>query len=236
MKLQINRKSFMGPDREESEVLPVRRFVGSALALTLMLGTVASARADDHASLQKELETLRSKIEQIDRQITETAQGSSAIKDEADAYTAKVKANTAVGAALKEHGQQLASRLAQLDTEHAAAEQACHKTTATTQEYEAALAECEKARKAYQQHADEYRAEQQRLSADDTAYHNTAKDLLAEYKDIEKKRQDLLAQQASLHTEREDTLSRFNQVRDRLTALQPGVKPSPASAPQPGPK
>jgi len=224
MRLQINRNSFMAFDPEESEVLTVRRFVRFALALTFVVGAAASARADDPAGLQKELDALRGKIEQIDAQITDTAHGSGAIKDEADAYAAKMKANAAAFVALKEHGQQLAARLTQLETEHAAAEQACHKTTATTQEYETALAECEKARKAYQQHADEYRAEQQRLSSDDTAYHNAAKDLLVEYKDIEKKRQDLLARQASLHTEREDTLNRFNQVRDRLTALQSVAK------------
>jgi len=202
----------------------VRRLVRISLGFAFALAAAVAAHADDAASLRQELDTLRSKIEQIDAQITDTGRDSSAIKDETDAYTAKVKASAAAGTALKERGERLASRLAQLQTEHAAAEQTCHKTTATTREYDAALAQCEAARRAYQQHADDYRAEQQRLAADDGAYHAAAQELQAEYKDIEKKRQDLLAQQAALHASRQEALQRFDELRDRLAAPQPGAK------------
>lgn len=194
------------------------------LALVVALGAAAAAHAEDASSLRHELDGWRSKIEQIDAQIGDTARDGEAIKDATEAYTAKAKAGAATGAALKERGQQLAARLAKLETEHTAAEQACRQTAATTQEYEAALAQCQKARQAYQEHADAYRVEQQRLATDDGTYHTAAQELQTEYNDIEKKRQDLLARQAALHQSRQAALSRFNELRDRLTALQSSAK------------
>jgi chromosome segregation ATPase len=195
-----------------------------AIALVLTLGVAAAARADDAASLRQELDTLNSKIEQIDADITGTAQGNSEIKDNAETYAADVKTNTAAGDALKQRSQQLAGRREQLDTERTATEQLCHKTTATTQEYQAALAQCEKARQAYQQNADVYRADQQHLADDLAAYQSAAQKLQAEYKDIEQKRQDLVSRQTSLKDERQQALNQFNEVRDRLTAKQSGGK------------
>ena len=188
------------------------------------MGLAATARAEDAASLRQELDTLNHKIEQIDADITATTKGSTEVKDEADAYAGNVKANTAAGDQLKQRSQQLATRREQLDAEHTAAEQACHKTTTTTQEYEAALAQCEKTRQAYQQHADAYRTDQQHLSDDLAAYHAASQKLQADYKDIEQKRQAVLARQASLHDLRQQTLAQFNETRDRLTALQPAKK------------
>jgi chromosome segregation ATPase len=69
-------------------------------------------------------------------------------------------------------------------------------------------------------HADAYRDDQQHLATDYAAYNAASKDLQAQYKDIEQKRQDLLARRDSLHNTREETLNRFNEVRDRLVALQ----------------
>lgn len=206
-----------------SGVLRVRRSL-RILALAFALGAAAAGHAEDAASLRQELDGWRSKIEQIDAQITDTTRDSGAIKDATEAYTAKEKATAATGAALQERGQQLAVRLAKLETEHAAAEKACRKTTTTTQEYEAALTQCQKARQAYQEHADAYRAEQRRLSTDDGAYHGAAHELQTEYNDIEKKRQDLLAAQAALHQSRQAALGHFNELRDRLTALQSSAK------------
>jgi chromosome segregation ATPase len=195
-----------------------------AAVLVLTLGVGATARAEDAASLRQELDALNSKIEQIDANITGTAQGNTEIKSESNAYAADMKANTAACDALKLRGQQLATREKELDTEHAAAEQACRKTTATTEEYQAALAQCEKARQAYQQHADAYRADEQHLADDLAAYQSAAQKLQTEYKDIEQKRQDLLGHQASLQDERQQMLNQFNEVRDRLVALQSGPK------------
>jgi chromosome segregation ATPase len=195
-----------------------------AIALVLTLGVATAARAENAASLRQELDALNSKIEQIDADITGTAQGNTEIKGESDAYAADTKANTATGDELKQRGQQLATRREQLDNEHAAAEQLCRKTTATPQEYEAALAQCEKARQAYQQHADAYRADEQHLADDLAAYQSAAQKLQAEYKEIERKRQDLLARQASLQDKRQRALNQFNELRDRLVALQPGPK------------
>ena len=194
------------------------------LALAFAPGAATAARAEDAASLRQKLDGWRSKVEQIDAQITDTTRDSGAIKDATEAYAAKEKANAAAGAALKEQGQRLASRLAQLETEHAAAEQPCRKTTATTQEYEAALTQCQKARQAYQEHADAYRAEQQHLSTDNGADRGAAQELRTEYADIEKRRQDLLARQAALHRSRQEALGHFNEPRDRLTALQSSAK------------
>lgn len=195
-------------------------WISAGLAFALS----TAAHADDAVNLRRELDELRGKIEQIDAQIADTAHDSDAIKDKTDAYTAKAKAGAATGAALKERSQQLASRLAQLETDHAAAEQTCRKTTATTQEYEAALAQCEKVRQAYQQHAGAYRAEEQRLSADDSAYRGVVQDLRTAYDDIEKKRQDLLARQAALQQSRLVALGRFNELSDRLSASQSSAK------------
>jgi chromosome segregation ATPase len=200
------------------------------------LGVATAARAEDAASLRQELDALNGKIEQIDADITGTAQGNTDIKNEADAYAADKKANTAAGDALKQRSQQLAARREQLDTEHAATEQTCRKTTATTQEYEAALAQCEKARQAYQQHADAYRADEQHLADDLAAYQSAAQKLQAEYKDIEQKRQDLLARQASLQDKRQQALNQFNELRDRLVTLQSGPNLPPSFSPQLSPK
>jgi chromosome segregation ATPase len=198
----------------------VRRFSRLAAALAATIGVIVVARADDVADLRQELESLRSKIEQIDADITDTAHGNAGLKDQSDAYAAKVQANTATGQELKERGQQLAARKAQLDTEHDAAEQTCHKATATTEEYKAALAQCETAGQSYKQHADAYRDDQQRLATDYAAYNAASKDLQAQYKDIEQKREDVLARRDALHNTRQETLNRFNEVRDRLIALQ----------------
>jgi chromosome segregation ATPase len=100
----------------------------------------------------------------------------------------------------------------------------CHKTTATTKEYEAAVAECEKVSHAYQQHADSYRAEQQRFAKDQAAYETATRDLKAQYEDIEQKRHEVLSRQTSLHETRQETLNRFNEVRDHLVALQSSRK------------
>jgi chromosome segregation ATPase len=194
------------------------------MALVLTLGVVVAARADDAASLRQELDALNSKIEQIDADITGTTQGNTEIKNESDAYAANVKANTAAGDELKQRSQQLATRKGQLDTEHAAAEQICRKTTATTQEYQAALAQCEKARQAYLQNVEAYRADEQHLADDLAAYQSAAQKLQVEYKDIEQKRQDLLARQASLQDKRQQAMNQFNEVRDRLVASQSGAK------------
>jgi len=198
----------------------VKRFSRLAAALAATLGVIAIAHADDLADVRQELESLRSKIEQIDADISDTAHGNAELKDQADAYAAKVQANTATGQELKERGQQLAARKTQLDAEHDAAEQMCHKTTATAEEYKAALSQCENAGQSYQQHADSYRDDQQRLATDYAAYNAASKDLQAQYKDIEQKRQDVLARRDSLHNTREETLNRFNEARDRLIVLQ----------------
>jgi chromosome segregation ATPase len=196
------------------------RLLGLTLALTVAFGVVAMARADDAASLRQQLDTLRSKLEQIDASLTDTDKESAALKQEADDYAAKLKINTATGDELKQRSQQLTAHAKELETERAATEQLCHKTTATTEEYQAALAECEKSRQAYQQHSDAYNVEQQRFTTDDAAYDAAVKELQAGYKDIGQKRQDILAKQASLHDTRQQTLDEFNAVRDRLNALQ----------------
>ena len=201
----------------------MRWFSTLAIAVT-MLWVTADARADDIASLRQELDALKSKIEQIDGDISATDQGSAEIKEATDAYAAKVKANVSTGEALKQRAQQLAATRANLDTEHAAAQQTCHKTTSTTKEYEAAVAECEKAGKAYQQRADAYRAEQQHFTDDYGAYNATTVELKTQYEDIEQKRKDVLSRQASLHETRQEALTRFNEVRDRLMALQASGK------------
>lgn len=201
----------------------MRWFPTLAMAVT-MLCVTANARADDIASLRLELDALKSKIEQIDADINATDQGSAEIKEATDAYAAKVKANVSTGEALKQRAQQLAATKAHLDTEHAAARQTCHKTTATTKEYEAALAECQKAGNAYQQHADGYRAEQQHFTDDYAAYNTATAELKNQYESIEQKRQEVLSRQASLHETRQETLSRFNEIRDRLMALQASGK------------
>jgi chromosome segregation ATPase len=201
----------------------MRWFPTLAMALTMLMVTT-SARADDVASLRQELDALKSKIEQIDGDINATDPGSAEIKEATDAYAAKVKANVSAGEALKQRAQQLAATKARLDTEHAAAEQMCHKTTATTKEYEAALVECEKVGKAYQQHADAYRAEQQHFTDDYAAYNAATAELKTQYEDIEQKRKNVLSRQASLHETRQETLTRFNEVRDRLMALQASGK------------
>ena len=207
-----------------------------ALTLVLVLGAAATARAEDAANLRQQLDALNSKIERIDADMSGTTQGNTEIKTEADAYAADVKANGATGDDLKQRSQQLAARRAELDSEHTATGQTCSKKTETTEEYQAALASCEKARQAYQQHADAYRADEQHLADDLAAYQSAAQKLQAEYKDIEQKRQDLLAQQASLKDERQQTLSQFNALRDRLVALQPGPSLPPAPTPQLSPK
>jgi len=201
----------------------MRWFLTLAMAMT-MLWVTANARADDIANLRQELDTLKSKIEQIDADINATDKGSAEIKEATDAYAAKVKTNVGTGEALKQRAQQLDTAKTHLDTEHAAAEQMCHKTTATTKEYEAALAECEKAGKAYQQHADAYRAEQQRFTGDYAAYNTATAELKTQYEKIEQKRKDVLSRQASLHETRQETLTRFDEVRDRLMALQASGK------------
>jgi len=211
----------------------MRCLCGLAAALTVVSGLAAAARADDAASLRQELDTLNSQIERIDANITDTAKGNAALKSESDAYAAKAKADAASGDALKQRSQQLTARRKQLDDEHAAAEQTCHKTTATPQEYQAALAACEKASQAYSRDADAYRADQQRLADDLAAYHTATQDLQAEYKDIEQKRHDILAHQAALNETRQETLNRFNEIRDRLTALQPAPPPTPGAATAP---
>lgn len=201
----------------------MRWFAMLAMALAT-LSVAAGARADDIASLRQELDGLKSKIEQIDADINATGQGSSEIKQETDAYAAKVTANTGTGEALKQRAQQLAATKAHLDGEHAAAQQLCHKKTATTKEYEAALAECEKVGHAYQQHADAYRVEQRHFADDYAAYNAATAELKTAYQDIEQKRHDVLSRQASLHESRQETLHRFNEVRDRLVALQASRK------------
>jgi chromosome segregation ATPase len=189
-----------------------------------MLWVIADARADDMAGLRQELDALKSKIEQIDADINATEQGSAEIKDATDAYAAKVKTNVSTGEVLKQRAQQLAATKAHLDNEHAAAQQTCHKTTATTNEYEAALAECEKAGKAYQQDADAYRVEQQHFANDYATYNTATAELKTQYENIEQKRQQVLSRQASLHDTRQETLSRFNEIRDHLMALQASGK------------
>lgn len=220
LKLQISRNMLKKTTFNCSRNPRVKRFSRLAAALAATLGIIAIAHADEVADLRQELDSLRSKIEQIDADITDTARGNAELKDQADAYAPKVQANTATGQELKERSQQLTARKTQLDTEHDAADQTCHKTTATADEYKAALAQCEKVRQAYQQHTDGYRDDQQRLATDYAAYNAASKDLQSQYKDIEQKRQDLLARRDSLHNTREETLNRFNEVRDRLVALQ----------------
>jgi chromosome segregation ATPase len=197
------------------------------------VGATVMARADDAASLREQLDSLRSKIEQFDTALTDTDKDSATLKQEADDYAAEVKASDATGDELKQRSQQLTMQAKQLETERATTEQLCHKTSATTEEYQAALAQCDKARQAYQQHTDAYRAEQQRLATDSGAYAAAAKELQASYKDIEQKRQDVLAKQASLQNARQQTLDRFNAVRDRLNALQPNVSLPVAGAAHP---
>jgi chromosome segregation ATPase len=209
---------------------------GLVLALVLTLGVATAARAEDAASLRQELDALNSRIAQIDADMTGTARGNTEIKSASDAYAADMKASTATGDTLKQRGQQLATRQEQLDNEHAATEQACRKTSTTPQEYQAALAQCEKARQAYQQDADAYRADEQHLADDLAVYQSAAQKLQAEYKDIEQKRQGLLARQASLQDERQQALNQFNAVRDQLVALQSGPNLPPASTPQLSPK
>jgi len=202
----------------------------------LTLGIATAARAEDAAGLRQQLDALNGKIEQIDADITGTAQGNTEIKTEADTYAVDMKANAAIGDSLKQRSQQLAARRDQLDTEHNAAEQLCRKTTATTQEYDAVVAQCEKARQAYQQHADVFRSDEQHLAGDLATYQSAAQKLQAEYKDIEQKRQDLLARRASLQDKRQQALNQFVELRDRLVALQPGANLPPASTPQLSPK
>jgi chromosome segregation ATPase len=202
----------------------VQRPVRLVIALVLTLGVVALARADDDASQRQELETLRGKIEQLDAALTDTDKASTALKEEADDYAAKVAANAATGEAIKQRGQQLTARGAELADEHTNAEKLCMKTTATTEEYQAVLAQCDKARQAYQQHADGYRADQQHLTADYAAYNAAAKELQARYQDIDKKRQDIVAKQASLKDARQQTLAQFDALRDRLNPPQPAAK------------
>jgi chromosome segregation ATPase len=204
-----------------------------AVALLVTVGATVMARADDAASLRQQLDSLRSKIEQFDTALTDTDKDSATLKQEADDYAAEVKASDATGDELKQRSQQLTMQAKQLETERATTEQLCHKTSATTEEYQAALAQCDKARQAYQQHTDAYRAEQQRLATDSGAYAAAAKELQASYKDIEQKRQDVLAKQASLQNARQQTLDRFNAVRDRLNALQPNVSLPVAGAAHP---
>jgi chromosome segregation ATPase len=204
-----------------------------AVALLVTFGATVMARADDAASLRQQLDSLRSKIEQLDTALTDTDKDSATLKQEAGDYAAKVKASDATGDGLKQRSQQLMMQAKQLETERATTEQLCHKTSATTEEYQAALAQCDKARQAYQQHTDAYRAEQQRLATDSGAYAAAAKELQASYKDIEQKRQDVLAKQASLQNARQQTLDRFNAVRDRLNALQPNVSLPVAGAAHP---
>ena len=190
----------------------------------MTLGVVAPTRADEAASLRQALETLRGKIEQFDAALTDTDKASAALMQEADDYAAKVAANAATGAAMKQRGQQLTARGAELADEHANTEKLCTKTTATTEEYRAVLAQCQKAREAYQQHADAYRADQQRLTADYAAYDATAKELQARYRDIGQKRQDILAKQASLKDARQQAQAQFDALRDRLGPPQPAAK------------
>ena len=195
-----------------------------AVALMLMLGVVAPSRADDAASLHQELETLRGKIEQLDAALTDTDKESAAVKQEADDYAAKVAANAATGEAIKQHGQQLVELAAKIADVRANAEKLCTKTAATTEGYQAVLAECNKAREDYQQRADWHRAEQKRLTADYQAYDATAKELQARYQDIDKKRRDILAKQASLKEARQQALAQFNALRDRLNPPPSGAK------------
>jgi chromosome segregation ATPase len=204
-----------------------------AVVLLLTLGATVMARADDAASLRQELDSLRGKIEQLDTALTDTDKGSAALKQEADDYAAKVKASDAAGDELKQRSQQLTMQAKEFETERATTEQLCHKTSATTEEYQAALAQCDKARQAYQQHTDAYRAEQQRLATDAGTYAAAARELQASYKDIEQKRHDILAKQASLQATRQQTLDRFNAVRDRLNALHPNVSLPVAGATHP---
>jgi chromosome segregation ATPase len=192
--------------------------------LVLIVGVAAPVHAEDAASLRQQLDALNSKIEQIDADLTGTTQGNTEIRTEADAYAADMKANRATGDDLKQRSQQLATRRVELDNQHTATGQTCSKKTETTEEYQAALAQCEKARQAYQQNADAYRADEQHLADDLAAYQTAAQKLQAEYKDIEQKRQDLLARQASLQDQRQQTLGQFNALRDRLVASQPGPK------------
>ncbi|MFZ2007739.1 MAG: hypothetical protein WAV02_21840 [Stellaceae bacterium] len=204
-----------------------------AIALPLTLGGTVMARADDAASLRQELDSLRGKIEQLDTALTDTDKGNATLKQEADDYAAKVKASDAAGDELKHRSQQLTMQAKELETERATTEQLCHKTSATAEEYQAALAHCDKARQAYQQHTDTYRAEQQRLATDAGAYDAAVKELRTRYKDIEQKRQDILSKQASLQATRHQTLDRFDAVRDRLNALHPNVSLPVAGATHP---
>ena len=194
-----------------------------ATALALTLCVAGPACADEAASLRQELAALNNKIEQIDADITAAAtRGSAEIKDASDAYAAAMAANTAAGQELKQRSQELATRRQQLDTERAATEQSCRKTSATPQEYEATLAQCEKARQTYGQHADAYRTDEQHLADDVAAYHSATQKLQAQYKDVEQKRQDVLARQASLRDMRQQALNQFNEIRDRLSAPPSG--------------
>lgn len=204
-----------------------------AVALLVVVGATVAARADDAASPRQELDSLRGKIEQLDATLTDAGKGAAALKQEGDDYAAKVKASDTTGEELEQRSQQLTLRVNELEAERVATEQLCRKTTATTEEYRAALAQCDKARQEYQQHTDAYRAAQQRLATDTGAYDAAAKELQASYKDIERKRQDILAKQVSLQNARQQTLDRFNAVRDRLNALQPNVNLPVAGAARP---
>lgn len=203
-----------------------------AVALLLTFAAAPRAGAEDAATLRQDLVSLRGTITQLDAALTDTAKGSAALKQEADDYAAKTKASVTAGDELKQRSQQLSAQAKALETERATVEQLCHKTSATAAEYQAALAQCEKARQDYQQHTDTYRAEQQRLATDAAAYAAAAKDLQASYQDIEQKRQAIAAKQASLQQTRQQTLDRFNAVRDQLNGLQPNVRlPAEVAAP-----
>jgi chromosome segregation ATPase len=88
------------------------------------------------------------------------------------------------------------------------------------EEYKEVVAQCDKVGGAYRQDADEYRKELESLTADYAAYDAETKALKAEYNGLEQKRQDVLTREASLQTARQQTASRFNELRERLIALQ----------------
>jgi chromosome segregation ATPase len=195
-----------------------------AAASALVFCVAAPAYADDAASLRQQLDALTGKIAQIDADIAGTAHGIAEVNDESATYAASLKASTATGEELKQRSQQLATRRAELDNERDAAEQTCRKTTATAQEYQAALAQCEAARQTYQQNLDSYSTDQRRLADDLATYDAASRKLQAEYKDIEQKRRGVLARQASLEDTRQQMLDQFNEIRDRLIALQSNPK------------
>jgi chromosome segregation ATPase len=191
-----------------------------AAAVTAAMALPGTALADDDATLRQELTGLKDKIEEIDASLGKTGQSNAQLVDATKAYGQKLGEIKTEGEKLKDRARQLTAGKERLDAEHDAATQICRKKTATDAEYKEAVAQCEKAGDAYQQHADAFRAEEQTLTAELAAYDAANAQLKAQYAEIERKREDLVTRQKSLEADRQSTVDRFNEIRDRLIALQ----------------